>query len=52
MFSSLNIPAPIAAKEEATDEKQASPKRQESPTKRNLLGDLTIYRINKEFEGF
>ena len=23
-----------------------------SPTKRNLLGDFTIYRINKEFEGF
>ena len=26
--------------------------RNESPTKRNLLGDLTIYRINKEFENF
>lgn len=26
--------------------------RHESPTKRNLLGDFTIYRINKEFENF
>jgi hypothetical protein len=26
--------------------------RTDSPTKRNLLGDLTIYRINKEFENF
>jgi hypothetical protein len=26
--------------------------RNESPTKRNLLGELTIYRINKEFENF
>lgn len=32
--------------------KNATTVRNESPTKRNLLGDLTIYRINKEFENF
>lgn len=31
---------------------KSHPVRNESPTKRNLLGDLTIYRINKEFENF
>ena len=36
-------------KEEA---KKVTTQRFDSPTKRNLLGDLTIYRINKEFENF
>jgi hypothetical protein len=36
-------------KEEA---KKVTTPRFDSPTKRNLLGDLTIYRINKEFENF
>lgn len=38
------------------EEGGSSPKmpsvRHDSPTKRNLLGDFTIYRIHKEFENF
>ena len=44
--------SPVADFEKVPVKAQTQQQRNESPTKRNLLGDLTIYRINKEFENF